>query len=144
DIARIQPGGGTEIFSALDAAYEALRSVRARKKHVILLTDGQAPSAGIHDLVQGMVADGITVSSVGFGSGIGEGLLRDTLANTGGGRFYKVTAPQQPPRVFTKETEMVSRSAAVEEYFQARLVAPADFLRGIDVAAAPFLHGYVA
>ncbi len=39
---------------------------------------------------------------------------------------------------------MVSRSAAVEEYFQPRVVSPADFLRGIDVAGAPFLHGYVA
>ena len=39
---------------------------------------------------------------------------------------------------------MVSRSAAVEEYFQPRAVAPADFLRSIDVGAAPFLHGYVA
>jgi len=39
---------------------------------------------------------------------------------------------------------MVSRSAAVEEYFQPRVVAPADFLRGIDVASAPYLHGYVA
>ncbi len=39
---------------------------------------------------------------------------------------------------------MVSRSAAVEEYFQPKVVAPADFLRGVDIAAAPFLHGYVA
>jgi hypothetical protein len=39
---------------------------------------------------------------------------------------------------------MVSRSAAVEEYFQPKVVAPADFLRGVDVGAAPFLHGYVA
>jgi hypothetical protein len=39
---------------------------------------------------------------------------------------------------------MVSRSAAVEEYFQPRLVSPADFLRGIDVGSTPFLHGYVA
>ncbi len=39
---------------------------------------------------------------------------------------------------------MVSRSAAVEEYFQPKVVAPADFLRGVDIAAAPYLHGYVA
>jgi Ca-activated chloride channel family protein len=40
------------------------------------------------------------------------------------------------PRVFTRETEMVSRSAAVEEYFQPKVVAPADFLRGIDIGGA--------
>ncbi|HWL85611.1 MAG TPA: VWA domain-containing protein, partial [Polyangiaceae bacterium] len=143
DIARIQPGGGTEIFSALDAGYQALTVTRARRKHVILLTDGQAPNNGIRDLVQAMVAEGITVSSVGLGAGVDETLLR-MVADIGGGRFYKVLDPQSLPRVFTRETEMVSRSAAVEEYFQPRVSTPADFLRGVDVRTAPFLHGYVA
>jgi len=66
------------------------------------------------------------------------------ISDVGGGRFYKVADPQSLPRIFTRETEMVSRSAAVEEYFQPRVVSPADFLRGIDIASAPFLHGYVA
>ncbi len=143
DIARLAPGGGTEIFSALDAAYQSLGVARARKKHVILLTDGQAPQNGIRDLVQAMAAEGMTVSTVGLGTGVDEGLLR-MISDLGGGRFYKVTDPQSLPRVFTRETEMVSRSAAVEEYFQPRVVAPADFLRGIDVGGAPYLHGYVA
>jgi uncharacterized protein YegL len=143
DIARIQAGGGTEIFSALDAAYQALSTTRAKKKHVILLTDGQAPQSGIRDLVQAMVSEEITVTSVGLGGGTDESLLR-MIADVGGGRFYAVADPQSLPRIFTRETEIVSRSSAVEEYFQPRLVSPADFLRGIDVASAPFLHGYVA
>jgi Ca-activated chloride channel family protein len=143
DIARIQAGGGTEIFGALDAAYQALTVTQARKKHVILLTDGQASQNGIRELVQAMSAEGITVSTVGLGAGIDDSLLR-TIADLGGGRFYKVVDPQSLPRVFTKETEMVSRSAAVEEYFQPKVVAPADFLRGIDMGSAPYLHGYVA
>ena len=143
DIARLAPGGGTEIFGALDAAYQSLSVTRARKKHVILLTDGQAPQNGIRDLVQAMAAEGMTVSTVGLGGGIDESLLR-MISDLGGGRFYKVIDPQSLPRVFTRETEMVSRSAAVEEYFQPRVVAPADFLRGVDIGAAPFLHGYVA
>ncbi|HVJ92388.1 MAG TPA: VWA domain-containing protein, partial [Labilithrix sp.] len=143
DIARIQAGGGTEIFSALDAAYQSLNTTRARRKHVILLTDGQASHNGIRDLVQAMAAEGITVTSVGLGSGIDEGLLR-MISDLGGGRLYKVMDPQQLPRVFTRETEMVSRNSAVEEYFQPKVVSPADFLRGIDMASAPFLHGYVA
>ncbi|HXN33082.1 MAG TPA: VWA domain-containing protein [Polyangiaceae bacterium] len=143
DIARIQAGGGTEIFPALDAAYQALSTTRAKKKHVVLLTDGQAPQNGIRDLVQAMAAESITVTTVGLGGGIDENLLR-TIADVGGGRFYKVADPQSLPRIFTRETEMVSRSAAVEEYFQPRVAAPADFLRGIDIGGAPFLHGYVA
>lgn len=143
DIARIQAGGGTEIFPALDAAYQALSTTRAKRKHVVLLTDGQAPQNGIRDLVQAMSAEEITVTTVGLGGGVDEALLR-MISEVGGGRFYKVSDPQSLPRIFTRETEMVSRSAAVEEYFQPRVVAPADFLRGIDLAAAPFLHGYVA
>jgi Ca-activated chloride channel family protein len=143
DIARIQAGGGTEIFGALDAAYQSLTSTRARRKHVILLTDGQAPTSGIRDLVQAMSSEGITVSSVGLGSGIDEGLLR-MISDLGGGRLYKVMDAQQLPRIFTREAEMVSRNAAVEEYFQPKLVSSADFLRGIDLHGAPFLHGYVA
>lgn len=143
DIARIQPGGGTEIFAALDSAYQSLTVTRARRKHVILLTDGQAPSQGIRDLTQAMAAEGITVSSVGLGGGVDEGLLR-SISDVGGGRFYKVIDPQSLPRVFTREAEMVSRSAAVEEYFQPRVVTSADFMRGIDFAGAPYLHGYVA
>jgi Ca-activated chloride channel family protein len=143
DIARIQSGGGTEIFPALDAAYQALSTTRAKKKHVVLLTDGQAPQNGIRDLVQAMSAEGITVTTVGLGGGVDESLLR-TIADVGGGRFYKVADPQSLPRIFTRETEMVSRSAAVEEYFQPHVASPADFLRGIDIGGAPFLHGYVA
>ncbi|MGO9839305.1 MAG: VWA domain-containing protein [Polyangiaceae bacterium] len=143
DIARVQSSGGTEIFSAIDAAYQALSTTRAKRKHLILLTDGQSPQAGIHDLVQAMASENITVSSVGLGGGVDENLLR-MISDVGGGRFYRVADPQSLPRIFTRETEIVSRSAAVEEYFQPHVVAPADFLRGLDIGSSPFLHGYVA
>jgi uncharacterized membrane protein len=143
DIARINAGGGTDIRPALDAGYQSLTVTRARRKHIILLTDGQAPEGGIRETTQAAVAEGITVSTVGLGGGVDENLLR-MVADVGGGRFYKVLDPTQLPRVFTRETEMVSRSAAVEEYFQPRVVAPADFLRGIDMLSCPYLHGYVA
>lgn len=143
DISRLQAGGGTEIFPALDAAFQSLTATRAKRKHVILLTDGQAPTGGIRDLVQAMAAEGMTVSSVGLGSGIDESLLR-MIAELGGGRFYKVADPQSLPRIFTRETEMVSRNAAVEEYFQPKIVGNADFMRGVDLGSAPYLHGYVA
>ncbi len=58
DIAPHSAGGpGTEIFSSLDMAYQDLSVVQARKKHVVLLTDGQAPVQGIKDLATGMLAE---------------------------------------------------------------------------------------
>ena len=142
-ISRIQPGGGTEIFSALDAAYNDLTVTPARKKHVILLTDGKAPTSGVRDLVTAMIAESITVTTVGLGSDIDDQLLR-MIADVGGGRYHPVPDPQSLPRIFTKETEMIARAAAVEEWFPVAQTGHASFLKKIDVRTAPYLHGYVS
>jgi len=142
-IARIEPGGGTEIFPALDAAYSDLTVTAARKKHVVLLTDGKSPHTGIHDLVTAMIAEAITVTTVGVGGEVDEQLLK-TIAEVGGGRYHPVPEPQSLPRIFTKETELVAKAAAVEEWFPVTQVGYAACLRNIDVRTAPYLHGYVS
>lgn len=143
DIAQIQPGGGTAIFPALDAAYQDISVVQARKKHVILLTDGRADSQGIRDLVQAMVAEAITVTTVGLGAGVDGELLR-SIADAGGGRYHAVADANSLPRIFTRETEMVSRAAAVHEWFPVVQTGNADFLKGLPMDTAPLLRGYVA
>ncbi len=143
DISRLRAGGGTAIFPALDMAYQDLSVTRARVKHVILLTDGQAPDRGISELVQVMRAEGMTVSSIGLGSDVNRALLQ-SIANLGGGRSYFTNDPHNVPRIFMRETTTVARSSAVEEYFQPSVVSRADFLRGVNVQGAPYLRGYVA
>jgi hypothetical protein len=66
------------------------------------------------------------------------------IADVGGGRYHAVPDPNSLPRIFTKETEMIARQAAVEEWFPVTQVGDAQFLRGIDVRTAPNLHGYVS
>lgn len=143
DIGRMVARGGTAIFPALDLAYQDLSVTRARIKHVILLTDGQSPEEGISELVQVMRAEGMTVSTVGLGADVNRSLLAD-VASQGGGRSYFTNDPSSVPRIFVRETSQVARSQAVEELVRARVVTPAPFLRGVDLASAPFLHGYVA
>lgn len=143
DIGRLAAQGGTAIFPALDMAYQDLAVTRARIKHVILLTDGVTQERGLNELVQAMNAESITVSVVGLGSDVNRGLLTQ-LAAAGGGRVYFTNDPHNLPRLFLRETMTVARSSAVEEYFQPRVVQRADFLRGIDLGTAPYLHGYVA
>jgi uncharacterized membrane protein len=143
DIERIQPGGGTMIFESLDMAYQDLSVVRARRKHVILLTDGHAPEGGVQDLVQAMIASSITVTTVGLGEGVKHDFLR-SIADAGGGRFHYVPDPNSLPKIFTRETEMISQQAAVDEWFPVEQVGSAEFLKGIAVGSAPLLHGYVA
>jgi Mg-chelatase subunit ChlD len=101
DILRIQPGGGTEIFPALDMGYQDISVVQARKKHAILLTDGRSPTQGLKDLVQAMIAENITLTSVGLGEGTDQELLR-MLADTGGGRFHFVPDPNSLPKIHAR------------------------------------------
>lgn len=142
-ISRIQPGGGTNIFPALDAAYNALSVTDARKKHAILLTDGRAPAGGIRELVSQMIAEAMTVTTVGLGADVDDALLK-MIADVGGGRYHQASEPNSLPRIFTKETEMIARAAAVEEWFPVVQTGYANFLRRIDTRSAPFLHGYVS
>lgn len=143
DISRLTPNGGTDIFPAMNMANEDLALVAAKRKHVILLSDGEAPIGGIKELVQEMVSEGMTASAVALGEDADKNLMK-MVAETGGGRFYFVKDPNALPRIFTKETELVSKSSAIDEYFQPTLVSMADFIRGLDVEGSPYLHGYVA
>lgn len=143
NISRLMARGGTAIFPALDLAYQDLLIARARIKHVILLTDGQTQEAGIPQLVQQMLADGITVSTVGLGSDVNRDLLQ-TTANLGGGRAHFTDDPRNVPRIFMRETSTVGRSSAVEELFQPVVSERADFMAGLPMTGMPFLRGYVA
>lgn len=136
-------GGGTALFPALDAAYTDLTGVRARIKHVVLLTDGQSQEESLDALVRSMRADAITVSAIGLGDDVNRGLL-EALARAGGGRAYFTRDPARVPRLFTEETALVARAPLVERTLRARRVGAADFLRDSAIEQAPALGGLVA
>jgi uncharacterized membrane protein len=143
DIMRISSSGGTDFFPALDMAYQDISVAQARKKHVILLTDGRAETPGVRDLVQAMLAESITVTTVGLGDGADSDLLR-MIAESGGGRYHFAPDPNSLPRIFTREAEMISRQADVQDWFPVVQTRSADFLKGVALTSAPLLHGYVA
>ncbi|HEX4512108.1 MAG TPA: VWA domain-containing protein [Polyangiaceae bacterium] len=108
-IARIQAGGGTEILSALTAAHRAMqRQGAARTKHVILLTDGQSPIAGIQMLAQTMNSEHITITTIGYGSSVDAQTLR-MISDTASGRYFNVMDPNALTRVFTRDVDMTLR-----------------------------------
>lgn len=143
DIARLSAGGGTQLLPPLQEAYQQLASTTAKIKHVILLTDGQAEYGGIIDLVNQMVAQRITVSTVGVGSGADQTLLT-AIAENGGGRFYFTQDASSIPKIFTKETTQVAKSALVEERVRPVVSKFVELLDGVGIEAAPPLRGYVA
>ena len=143
DIARLRSGGGTSIRPALQEAFTQLQAATAKVKHVILLSDGQSSYSGIPQLVDEMAANKITVSAVGVGGGADRTLLQ-MIAERGNGRFYHTDDANNIPKIFTKETTQVARSALVEEAVMVRVAKQASVLRGIDWGSVPYLRGYVA
>ena len=103
DIAKLSAGGGTNILPGLREAKEILDSINAKVKHVILMTDGEAPTDGIADLVGQMRDERITVSCVGV-QGADKNLL-SMIADTGEGRLYMVEDIGALPKIFMKETQ---------------------------------------
>jgi uncharacterized membrane protein len=141
DIARLTPGGGTNIFPALQEAYTILSSANAKVKHVILLTDGQAAYEGIAELCDEMRANRITVSSVGIGDA--DRTLLALIAEHGEGKLYMTENAQELPKIFTKETEEVQKSSLVEEVTHAVVAKRVEMIEGTGVDSAPPVRGYV-
>jgi Mg-chelatase subunit ChlD len=97
ELARIEHGGGTNIFPGLREAETVLDTLPNAEKHVVLLTDGGAPTDGISDLVTEMRSAGIVTDVVGFD---GTASDRDTLqmiADTGGGRLMYIVDKDHLP-----------------------------------------------
>jgi len=109
-IRSISPGGGTEIFSSLQQAYKSLEDLPLKRKHIVLLTDGQSATTGSY---QSLVEDGhdkqITLSTVSIGEGADRGLLND-LSQWGKGRFYDVVDASVIPSILTRETVITTRT----------------------------------
>ncbi len=141
DIARLTAGGGTNIEPALREAYEILQPAEAKVKHVILLSDGQAPYDGIADLTQEMHASRITISAVGIGDA--DRNMLQMITEAGDGRLYMVDDIGSLPRIFMQETTEAQKSALVEELIKVHVAKSVSCIEGTGVGNAPYLRGYV-
>jgi uncharacterized membrane protein len=142
DISRLTAGGGTNIYPALKEAYDVLQGTRAKVKHTILLSDGQASTDGIAELCQEMRAARITVSAVGIGDA--DRNMLTMIADNGDGRLYMTDDLASLPRIFMKETTEAQKSALVEDLIKAHVVKRVEAIEGTGVENAPPLHGYVS
>ena len=138
-IATIRSGGGTAFYSPLMMAYDALKNANAHYRHVIFLTDGEAGDTGYLDVVRRMAEAGITVTTVAVGDGADyTGLTR--MAEAGNGRMYAAGPFDSLPRIFTKETMMISGT-----YVQNRVFTPIVTDASMtDFPGFPQLGGYLA
>jgi len=142
-ISSIIASAHTNIYPALETAYEVLAETEAEVRHVILLSDGKTYPDDYETLLNRMAEAEITVSSVA----VGEEADRELLANIaawGNGRSYFIRDAQRVPQIFIEETRIASQATLIEGAVETRIVSPVEAFTGIDLAAAPSLRGYVS
>ena len=141
-IASLSAGGGTNMEPAIKIARESLQRVKARIKHMIILTDGETSGTGYEAMASQCRAEGITMSTVAIGEGAFIGLLQ-AMASAGGGQSYTTTDAQSITRIFTQDTLLHTGRMIREEPFEARDVEPSIMLAGLTPFKSPALLGYV-
>jgi uncharacterized membrane protein len=142
-ISRIQASAQTNIYPALERAYEQLRESPSKIKHVILLSDGKTYPDDYEELVTRMTDDDITVSSVAVGEEADRDLL-SKIAGWGKGRSYFIEDAERVQQIFIEETQIALEGTLVEETFAPIVKREIEAFRGIDFSEAPPLRGYVS
>jgi Ca-activated chloride channel homolog len=142
DISRIDAGGGTTMYPAMERAYELLVATPARLKHVIVLTDGISAPGDFLGIASTMQSARITCSTVAVGEGADKDMLEE-ISRTGQGRFYVTDDPAAIPQIFAKETVTASKSAIDEQPFIPQIVRTTQTFADLDLENAPFLLGHV-
>ena len=142
-IARLEAGGGTDMEPGMAHGYRALREVNAAVKHMIVLTDGQTHGSNFTYMARLGREQKITTSCVAVGAGSATALL-NSIAASGGGKYYLVDNPRTIPRIFMKEAMRVARPVIFEDAggIAPQRVASHEILDGIDGALPP-LTGFV-
>jgi len=124
------------------AAYHALKNVRAGQKHIIIVSDGD-PQMPSNQVLQDLRKERITVSCAGVFPHTPQDLwsLRKIAGETGG-RFREIKDPQQLPKFFIKEAQVVRRSLIIEDTFTPQVLSGTnEILRGL--RGVPRLDGRV-
>jgi Ca-activated chloride channel homolog len=132
--------GQTNMTAGVAEAYKALEGVDAKRKHIILMTDGWVHQGDLTQLVEQMRDEGITLSVIAAGEGSAEYL--ELLSVLGGGRYYPAVDMMSVPDVFLKETVQSIGQYVIEEPFFPLPASPSPVLRGIDETLLPSLLGY--
>lgn len=142
-IKQMQMGDMPDTGRHLQAAYDSLVKTDAVQKHVVIISDGdpQGPTA---QLLNQMRQASITCTGVAINphSPSDVDSLR-RIAQLTNGRFYNVADPEQLPKIFVKEAQVVRRALIMEERFVPQLsYSLSEIMRGLNTAL-PSLDGYV-
>ena len=139
EVGGLVPTGGTKMYPALKRAYEKLKLVDAKQKHLILLSDGRS-DGDFNTLAKQIAADDIYVTTIAIGDAARH--LMQAIAEQGQGNYVPVHNVNQLPKVLADEVRQTQKYM-IQETFQ-----PIVREKGSGIMAGivqlPRLHGYIA
>lgn len=139
----VSAGGGTEIYPGMKKAYDDLADLDLQRKHIILLTDGQSDMpSGYEEVIKEGKSKNITMSTVAIGSDADQMLL-ETLADSGGGRFYDVVDESTVPAILSRETSMMTRTYIEDNPFYMTLGGVSEW-NALFADGIPKINAYIA
>ena len=126
--------GSTGMASGIDLAYQqAVRAVKpGTVSRVVVLSDGDANvGAHTHDeilaMIAGRVKEGVTLSTVGFGTGNYKDAMMEQLANKGNGNNFYIDNLDAARKVFQEQLgatlEVVAKDAKLQVDFDPAMVS---------------------
>lgn len=133
---RLQAGGGTIIYSALEEAFYALLTAKTRYKHVLVLTDGGVESGPFEALGRRMADSGMQVHTVLIGPQ-GNSPFLQSLAQWGRGRFYACPSRFELPELRFLEPENAPLSSLREGALAVQRTTPAEATLALGGDALP-------
>jgi Ca-activated chloride channel homolog len=120
-IDRLRPSGGTRLFPALVEARRQLRGEEAKKRHIIVLSDGlsedgETASGRRHyyDLALALAEQGVTISTVALGRDADADFL-ERLASYGRGAFHETKDASDLPEIVLGEFREHARERTMRE-----------------------------
>lgn len=116
-IDRMTPGDMPDFNPSLQMAMQGLIARRdAMTKHIVVISDGD-PTPPTTPILRQLAANQITVTAVltaAHGNDIASFNTMRNLATQTKGRFYNVTNPKALPRIYQKESRLISRPLIFE------------------------------
>ena len=127
-ISELQSGGSTAMASGLQNAYNVNMSgfLHEGVNRIIVCSDGDANVGAVRheeilELIASYVAEGITLSTLGFGQGNYNDLLMEQLADKGNGNYYYIDSLAESERLFTEELiammEVIAKDVKIQVEF---------------------------
>lgn len=133
-IADLRTGGGTNMGSGMELAYRNANKFLGdgRNARVVVMSDGDANigrtrHGSILDAVKGYVSEGVTLSTVGYGTGNYNDHLMEQLANAGNGNYSYIDSQEAIDKVFGQDLvgtlEVIAKDVKIQVEFNPSVVS---------------------